>query len=68
MIMLLIINDPKELKKKLGGGGGGAPGLSGLTDAERDAEKEKFEKQLKEMELMMNSNWGDKAKLSGDLS
>lgn len=52
----------EELKKKLASGGGG--GGVGLTDAEREAERLKFEKQLKEMEKMMSNNWEDKAKLS----
>mmetsp|Transcript_33763 Transcript_33763/g.86499 ORF Transcript_33763/g.86499 Transcript_33763/m.86499 type:complete len:1181 (-) Transcript_33763:39-3581(-) len=54
----------EELKKKLAAGGGGVTGAGGLTESEREAEKEKFEKQLKEMEQMMNSNWSEKTKLS----
>lgn len=50
----------EELKKKLTSAGGNG----GLSPQERDAEKLKFERQLKDMETMMNSNWGDKAKLS----
>jgi len=54
----------EELKKKLaaGGGGGGAGGC--MTAEEREAEQQKFQRQLKEMEQMMNNNWGEKAKLS----
>eukprot|EP00929_Paragymnodinium_shiwhaense_P088879 TRINITY_DN4918_c0_g1_i1.p1 TRINITY_DN4918_c0_g1~~TRINITY_DN4918_c0_g1_i1.p1 ORF type:complete len:1218 (-),score=502.29 TRINITY_DN4918_c0_g1_i1:137-3790(-) len=54
----------EELKKKLLEGGGGAGGGSGLSEAERKTEQEKHEKQLKEMEAMMNNNWGEKAKMS----
>eukprot|EP00401_Gymnodinium_catenatum_P075111 CAMPEP_0117526972 /NCGR_PEP_ID=MMETSP0784-20121206/36559_1 /TAXON_ID=39447 /ORGANISM="" /LENGTH=584 /DNA_ID=CAMNT_0005323213 /DNA_START=11 /DNA_END=1762 /DNA_ORIENTATION=+ len=52
----------EELKKKLASAGGGGPG--GLSEEERQSEKEKHEKQLKEMENMLNSNWGAKQKLS----
>jgi len=57
----------EELKKKLGNAGAGADGPAGgrgLTDAEREQEKKNYERQLAEMENMLNSNWGDKAKLS----
>lgn len=52
----------EELKKKLAGGGGSGGG--GLSEAEREAEKANFMRQLKEMEQMMSNNWGEKAKLS----
>lgn len=35
-----------------------------MTAAEKEAEQQKFQKQLKEMELMLNNNWEEKAKLS----
>mmetsp|Transcript_57346 Transcript_57346/g.166485 ORF Transcript_57346/g.166485 Transcript_57346/m.166485 type:complete len:1154 (+) Transcript_57346:139-3600(+) len=54
----------EELKKKLASSAGGGGGAAGLTEEEREAERQNFQKQLKEMELMMNSNWGDKAKIS----
>lgn len=55
----------EELKKKLTGAGG-AVGCanSGLTSEEKEQEREKYEKQLHDMENMLNSNWGDKAKIS----
>eukprot|EP00435_Cladocopium_sp_Y103_P022964 s402_g5.t1 len=55
----------EELKKKLAAvGSGGGPGGGGMTAAEKEAEQQKFQKQLKEMELMLNNNWEEKAKLS----
>mmetsp|Transcript_77248 Transcript_77248/g.145608 ORF Transcript_77248/g.145608 Transcript_77248/m.145608 type:complete len:1180 (-) Transcript_77248:118-3657(-) len=56
----------EELKKKLAnaGTGGGPAGGVGLTEQERKEEQTKFEKQLQEMEGMLNNNWGEKAKLS----
>mmetsp|Transcript_32302 Transcript_32302/g.74920 ORF Transcript_32302/g.74920 Transcript_32302/m.74920 type:complete len:1189 (+) Transcript_32302:78-3644(+) len=53
----------EELKKKVANAGGGG-GAVGLSEDERQAEKDKFEKQLKEMEKMMSDDWSDKAKLS----
>jgi len=53
----------EELKKKLAGAGSGG-GPVGLTEQEREQEKAKFERQLKEMEQMLSNNWTDKAKLS----
>jgi len=53
----------EELKKKLEAAGTGG-GAAGLSEAEREAEKAKFERQLKDMEQMMSNSWGDKAKLS----
>ncbi|CAJ1409979.1 unnamed protein product [Effrenium voratum] len=50
----------EELKKKLMGTGAGGAGGSA---AEREAEQ-KFQKQLKEMEHMLSSNWDEKARLS----
>ncbi|CAL1132948.1 unnamed protein product [Cladocopium goreaui] len=55
----------EELKKKLAAvDSGGGPGRGGMTAAEKEAEQQKFQKQLKEMELMLNNNWEEKAKLS----
>jgi len=54
----------EELKKKLESSGSGVGGAAGLTEAEKEAEKQKFEQQLKDMQGMMSSNWDDKAKLS----
>lgn len=50
-----------QLKKRLAAGsvGGGC-----LTEEDRQTEKAKFERQLKDMERMMSSNWEEKAKLS----
>lgn len=53
----------EELKKKLVAGGGGGGG-GGLTDAERRAEQERQERQLHELENVLNSNWSEKDKLS----
>jgi len=55
----------EELKKKLsaGEGAGDGPGR-GLTESEREQERINYDRQLKDMESMLNSNWGDKAKLS----
>mmetsp|Transcript_124405 Transcript_124405/g.265106 ORF Transcript_124405/g.265106 Transcript_124405/m.265106 type:complete len:1170 (+) Transcript_124405:123-3632(+) len=52
----------EELKKKLMNTGGGEGTAS--SDAERQAEQAKYERQLKDMEKMMDNNWGEKAKLS----
>lgn len=54
----------EELKKKLGATSGGGPTSSGLSEAERKSEQEIYERQLKDMENMLNTNWGEKAKLS----
>lgn len=57
----------EELKKKLasgGGGGGGGGGSVGLTEDERETERLAFGQKLKEMEGMLNNNWGEKDKLS----
>lgn len=55
----------EELKKKLQASGtGGGGGSAGLTDAERATEKANYERQLKDMESMLNSNWGEKARMS----
>ncbi|CAE8612273.1 unnamed protein product, partial [Polarella glacialis] len=53
-----------ELKKRLASNDQGGGGTAGLTPEEIEEEKRKFESQLKNMEQMMNNNWGDKAKLS----
>merc|ERR1740138_198349 len=52
----------EELKKKLASAGTG--GDAGLSTAEREVEKAKFEKQLAEMQSMMSNNWGEKEELS----
>eukprot|EP00930_Biecheleria_cincta_P047929 TRINITY_DN33328_c0_g1_i1.p1 TRINITY_DN33328_c0_g1~~TRINITY_DN33328_c0_g1_i1.p1 ORF type:complete len:1174 (+),score=312.87 TRINITY_DN33328_c0_g1_i1:164-3685(+) len=51
----------EQLKQRLAAGnvGGGC-----LTEEDRQAEKAKFERQLKDMERMMSNNWEEKAKLS----
>eukprot|EP00927_Polykrikos_kofoidii_P045462 TRINITY_DN39467_c0_g1_i1.p1 TRINITY_DN39467_c0_g1~~TRINITY_DN39467_c0_g1_i1.p1 ORF type:complete len:1182 (+),score=304.74 TRINITY_DN39467_c0_g1_i1:85-3630(+) len=56
----------EELKKKLSASGSGGGGVGGLSEEERRLESEKHEKHLKEMEVMLNSSWGDKASLSAE--
>lgn len=53
-----------ELKKKLESSASGGGRVVGLSEAEREAEKLNYESQVKQMEEMLNSNWGDKAKIS----
>lgn len=54
----------EELKKKLENAGSGGGVSVGLSASEREAVKADFEKQLKDMEKMLNSGWNEKAKLS----
>lgn len=51
-------------KLEAAGGRGGSAGSGGLTEEEKEAEKAKFEQQLREMEAMMNNNWTDKEQMS----